>query len=65
MLQGMWDLSSPIQRLNPGPSIVNTSLNHWTTREVPSWHLLTEKRAANVTNGSVGKESTRNAGDLG
>ena len=39
-LQGMWDLSSPTRDWILTPCIGRQSLNHWTTREVPSDSIL-------------------------
>ena len=35
-LRGMWDLSSPTRDWTYAPCIERGSLNHWTTREVPT-----------------------------
>ena len=38
-LHGVWDLSSLTKDQTGVPCIARWSLNHWTTREVPSFHL--------------------------
>ena len=40
-LWGMWDLSYPIRDQTWTPCTGRQNLNHWTTREVPVWLLLT------------------------
>ena len=37
---GMWDLSSPTRDQTHAPAVKVRSLNHWTTREVPSCQCL-------------------------
>ena len=69
--RGMWDLGSLTRDLTHTPCTGRQSLNHWTTRKIPTYnfnlHVLSShyKTIYRVPGGSEVKASACNVGDAG